>query len=461
MTDLLSREPQDALRAQRSQRLTSWQNGFASELSGRVSAFQPVTLTGRVRKVVGTIVHAAVPDIQIGEIVELFNPASRARTIAECVGFLNEEALLSPIGDIQGISPRTQVRRTGRVQMVGVGRTLKGRVLDGLGQIIDGRDVPFVAEAYYPVYQSPPDPLARRLIENPLSVGVRAVDGLLTCGEGQRVGIFAAAGGGKSTLLSMLVNGADVDVTVLALIGERGREVREFIERSLGPEGLAKSVIVVATSDRSSMERAKAAFVATAIAEYFRDLGQRVLFLMDSVTRFARAMREIGLAAGEPPTRRGFPPSVFEKLPKLMERVGMNDRGSITAMYTVLVEGDDLNERVADEVRSILDGHIVLSRKLAAARHYPAIDILASKSRVMNAVASPQHLSDALKVQSWLAAYAEIEILLKVGEYKKGVDPDVDLAVAKQQAINAFLKQSAGQACGYEQTLEQLRTVAR
>ena len=272
-----------------------------------------------------------------------------------------------------------------------VGEGLKGRVLDGLCNFIDGKTDPFVPETTYPVYQEPPDPMTRRVIDKPLSMGVRAIDGMLTTGEGQRMGIFAAAGGGKSTLLAMLVKGADVDVTVMALIGERGREVREFIERDLGPEGMKKSVLVVATSDKSSMERAKAAFVATAIAEYFRDQGKRVLFLMDSVTRFARAQREIGLAAGEPPTRRGFPPSVFANLPKLMERVGMNDKGSITAMYTILVEGDDMNEPVADETRSILDGHIILSRKLASAYHYPAIDVLSSKSRVMDAIVSQEH----------------------------------------------------------------------
>jgi type III secretion protein N (ATPase) len=280
-------------------------------------------------------------------------------------------------------------------------------------------------------------------------------------GEGQRMGIFAAAGGGKSTLLSMLVRGAQVDVTVLALIGERGREVREFIEYSLGAEGMAKSVIVAATSDKSPMERTKAAYVATAIAEYFRDQGQRVLFLMDSVTRFARAQREIGLAAGEPPTRRGFPPSVFTNLPKLMERVGMNDKGSITALYTVLVEGDDMNEPVADETRSILDGHIILSRKLAAANHYPAIDILSSKSRVMDAIVSKEHVTMARKINAWLAAYADIELLVKVGEYKHGSDPDSDTAIAKYKLINKFLQQKTDEFHKFDVTLGNLAEIAR
>jgi type III secretion protein N (ATPase) len=447
--------------AERRQRIDERLSRFSAGVGARVEEFQPYGVTGRVRKVVGTIIHAAVPEIQVGEIVELYTRQSGLRLLAECVGFLAEEALLSPIGETQGVSPRTEVRRTGRVQQVAVGPGLKGRVLDGMGNFIDSKPDIFVPETYYPVYQNPPDPMKRRVIDKPLSLGVRVFDALLTVGEGQRMGIFAAAGGGKSTLLSMLVNGADVDVTILALIGERGREVREFIEHDLGPEGLAKSVLVVATSDKSSMERAKAAYAATAIAEYFRDQGQRVLFLMDSVTRFARAQREIGLAAGEPPTRRGFPPSVFATLPKLMERVGMNDKGSITALYTVLVEGDDMNEPVADETRSILDGHIILSRKLAAGNHYPAVDVLLSKSRVMSAIAEREHKDMAAKVTSWLATYADVELLVKVGEYKKGSDPEADLAIAKYKPINAFLQQRTDEFDSFETTLEKLRVLTR
>ncbi|WP_378940846.1 type III secretion system ATPase SctN [Mesorhizobium sp. ANAO-SY3R2] len=435
------------------------------QLHGRlktsISGFVPFGLTGRVRKVIGTIIHAAVPDVQVGEIVELFNRTTKARMLAECVGFISEEALLSPIGDTQGISPQTEVRRTGRVQQIAVGRGLMGRVLDGLGNFVDGKDDPFVPETYYPVYQDPPAPMTRRIIDSPLPLGTRAIDAMLTCGEGQRMGVFAAAGGGKSTLLSMLVKGAAVDVTVLALIGERGREVREFIEHDLGPEGMKRAVVVVATSDKSSMERAKAAFAATAIAEFYRDQGMKVLFLMDSVTRFARAQREIGLAAGEPPTRRGFPPSVFATLPKLMERVGMNDKGSITALYTVLVEGDDMNEPVADETRSILDGHIVLSRKLASANHYPAIDILNSKSRVMTAISTPEHQEMAGKINSWLAAYAEVELLVKVGEYKPGSDAQSDLAIAKYKDINAFLRQRTDEFDDFDTMLSKLRVLTR
>jgi len=451
----------ESLAQERSRRIAAHIAAVPERIAAGVERFTPFSLTGRVRKVVGIIIHAAVPDVQVGEIVELYNRTAGTHLLAECVGFLNEEALLSPIGETQGVSPQTEVRRTGRVQQVAVGSGLMGRVLDGLCNFVDGKDEPFTPEAWYPVYQVPPEPMTRRIIDSPVSLGVRAIDAMLTCGEGQRMGIFAAAGGGKSTLLAMLVKGAAVDVTVLALIGERGREVREFIEHDLGPEGMARAVVVCATSDKSSMERAKAAFVATAIAEYFRDQGKRVLFLMDSVTRFARAQREIGLAAGEPPTRRGFPPSVFANLPKLMERVGMNDRGSITAMYTVLVEGDDMNEPVADETRSILDGHIVLSRKLAAANHYPAIDILNSKSRVMNAVTTPQHREMAGKVNSLLAAYADVELLVKVGEYKQGSDPQADLAIAKYPEINKFLQQRTDEFDGFDTTLEKLKVLTR
>jgi type III secretion protein N (ATPase) len=361
---------------------------------------------------------------------------------AEVVGFSRDAALLTPLGDMYGISAYTEVTPTGRAHMVPVGDGLLGRVLDGLGRPLDADTAgPLQADRFYPVFADAPDPMRRRIIKDPMPLGVRAIDGLLTCGEGQRMGIFAAAGGGKSTLLGMLVKGAAADVIVIALIGERGREVREFIENELGEEGCRRSVIVCATSDKSSMERAKAAYVATAIAEYFRDQGRKVLFLMDSVTRFARAQREIGLAAGEPPTRRGFPPSVFATLPKLMERVGMNDRGSITALYTVLVEGDDMTEPIADETRSILDGHIILSRNLAAANHYPAIDILASTSRVQNAVVSREHRAAAGRLRELMAKYAEVELLVKIGEYKRGGDATTDEAIDKIEVIREFLKQ--------------------
>ncbi len=399
-------------------------------------------IKGRVIQVVGTIIKAVVPAVKVGEVCILRNPGEDFEMKAEVVGFSRDAALLTPLGDMYGISAYTEVTPTGRAHMVPVGDGLLGRVLDGLGRPLDADTAgPLQADRFYPVFADAPDPMRRRIIRDPMPLGVRAIDGLLTCGEGQRMGIFAAAGGGKSTLLGMLVKGAAADVIVIALIGERGREVREFIENELGEEGCRRSVIVCATSDKSSMERAKAAYVATAIAEYFRDQGRKVLFLMDSVTRFARAQREIGLAAGEPPTRRGFPPSVFATLPKLMERVGMNDRGSITALYTVLVEGDDMTEPIADETRSILDGHIILSRNLAAANHYPAIDILASTSRVQHAVVSREHRAAAGRLRELMAKYAEVELLVKIGEYKRGGDATTDEAIDKIEVIREFLKQ--------------------
>ena len=412
---------------------------------------------GRVVQVTGTIIRAVIPSVKIGEICLLRNPGEELGMKAEVVGFSHGSALLMPMGDMQGISSETEVIPTGQVHLVPVGNSLLGRVLDGMGDPIDtATRGPLHVTRYYPVLTGAPDPLRRRIIKHPLSLGVRALDGLLTCGEGQRLGVFAAAGGGKSTLMAMLVKGADVDVTVVALIGERGREVREFLEHELGEEGRARSVIVCATSDKSSMERSKAAYVATAIAEYFRDQGKKVLFLMDSVTRFARALREIGLAAGEPPTRRGFPPSVFAALPRLMERVGMGHKGSITALYTVLVEGDDMTEPIADETRSILDGHIILSRKLASANHYPAIDILASVSRVMNMVASDDHKQVAGRFRELMAKYNEIELLVKIGEYKRGADPKADQAIDRIEKLRTFLRQRTDERISFEETLSQM-----
>jgi type III secretion protein N (ATPase) len=401
-----------------------------------------LAIKGRVTQVIGTIIKAVVPAVKVGEVCILRQPGEDFEMKAEVVGFARDAALLTPIGDMYGISATTEVMPTGRAHMVPVGDGLLGRVLDGLGQPLDAEERgPLEADRFYPVFADAPDPMKRRVIKDPVPLGVRAIDSLLTCGEGQRMGIFAAAGGGKSTLLGMLVKGAAVDVTVIALIGERGREVREFIEHELGEEGRKKAVIVCATSDKSSMERAKAAYVATAIAEYFRDQGRKVLFLMDSVTRFARAQREIGLAAGEPPTRRGYPPSVFATLPKLMERVGMNDKGSITALYTVLVEGDDMTEPIADETRSILDGHIILSRALASSNHYPAIDVLASASRVQNNVVASEHRAAAGRLRELMAKYADVELLVKIGEYKRGSDTVADEAIDKIDSIRSFLKQ--------------------
>ncbi len=427
-------------------------------LDRAVEDARPIDVKGKVIQMVGTIVKASVPGVKVGEICILRNPWEDFEVQAEVVGFTRDAVLLTALGPMIGISAETEVIPTRNVLMVPVGHNLLGRVLDGLGRPMDA-DVkgPLRPDGYYPVEAAPPSPLERRIITTPISLGVRAIDGLLTCGEGQRMGIFAAAGGGKSTLLAQIIRNTEAEVTVLALIGERGREVREFIEKDLGPEGLKKSVLVISTSDRSSMERLKAAYVATAIAEWFRDQGHKVVLLMDSVTRFGRAKREIGLAAGEPPTRRGFPPSVFSELPRLMERAGNSSKGSITALYTVLVEGDDMTEPIADETRSILDGHIILSRKLAQQNHYPAIDILASVSGCQTAIIPKDHKVAAGKLRALLAKYAEVELLLKIGEYQKGSDPETDEAIAKNPAVNAYLKQALDERPTYEESIAKLK----
>ena len=415
---------------------------------------------GRVLGVTGALIRATVQGVRIGDLCYLKRhgtPADEDDTLAEVVGFDNRHVLLSPLGSTVGISGDTQVAATGKTHEVPVGPSLLGKVVNGLGQPLNGE--PLHCTTTYPVLADPPDPMRRKLIDTPLPLGLRVFDGLLTCGEGQRMGIFAAAGGGKSTLLSMLIRNSAADIKILALIGERGREVREFIEHDIGEEGLKQSVIVVATSDRPAMERLKAAYVATAIAEYFRDQGMKVLLMMDSVTRFARAQREIGLAAGEPPTRRGFPPSVFAALPQLMERAGQSDKGSITALYTVLVEGDDMTEPVADETRSILDGHVILSRNLAQANHYPAVDVLASVSRVMNNIVGDDHLRLAGRMRELLAKYKEVELLLKIGEYKRGSDPRADEAIQKVDAVNGILKQGLFETSSFDETLQRMQQV--
>lgn len=427
-----------------------------------VEESSPIEVKGRVLQVIGTLIKASVPRVKIGELCSLKNPWDDWTLTAEVIGFSQDAALLTPLGELTGVSSSTEVIPSGQMQKVPVGSQLLGRVLDGMGNALD-EDVkgPIVTEDYYPVYTDPPNAMKRKIITKPISLGVRVLDGLLTCGEGQRMGIFAAAGGGKSTLLAQIIRSTEADVVVLALIGERGREVREFIEKDLGPEGVKKSVLVISTSDRPPMERLKAAYVATAIAEYFRDKGKRVLFLMDSVTRFARAQREIGLAAGEPPTRRGFPPSVFSLLPKLMERAGQSDKGSITALYTVLVEGDDMTEPVADETRSILDGHIILSRELARESHYPAVSVPDSISRVMDAIISPEHKQAANKLRQLMAKYEEVKLLVRIGEYKRGGDPLTDEALDKIGKINAFLKQGLQEKSSFEETVKGLMQAIR
>ena len=425
-----------------------------------VDSVPPLAVRGRVSQVVGTIIRAYAPGAKIGELCALRNSWDGTEILAEVVGFAKQMVLLTPLGELAGVSSATEVIPLGEVHMVPVGKGMLGRVLDGLGNPSDGKG-PFDIEAHYPVIADPPNAMTRQLITKSISLGVRALDGLLTCGEGQRMGIFAAAGGGKSTLLSQIIRNTTADIVILSLIGERGREVREFLERDLGEEGVKRAVTIIATSDRPAMERLKAAYVATAIAEYFRDKGLKVLLLMDSVTRFGRALREIGLAAGEPPTRRGFPPSVFATLPKMMERAGCSEHGSITALYTVLVEGDDMTEPIADETRSILDGHIILSRKLGAANHYPAIDALASVSRLMTAIASPDHLRAAGKIRNLLSKYQEVELLVRIGEYKKGSDAAADEAISKVDAINNFLKQGLREQSTFDETLKAMIQLAR
>lgn len=430
-------------------------------ISTAIDETSTMDVRGRVVQVVGTIIKAVIPGVKIGELCILRNPFDEDwQLLAEVVGFQEEASLLTPFGEIIGVSSATEVIPTGKTHTVAVGPDMLGRVLDGTGNPMDGKPA-VVADAHYPIYGPPPNPMERKLIEKPIAMGVRVLDSVLTCGEGQRMGIFAAAGGGKSTLLASIIRNTEAEVIVLALIGERGREVREFIEHDLGEEGLRKSVLVIATSDRTSMERLKAAYVATSVAEYFRDCGKRVLLMMDSVTRFARAQREIGLAAGEPPTRRGFPPSVFATLPRLMERAGQSDKGSITALYTVLVEGDDMTEPVADETRGILDGHIILSRKLAAQNHYPAIDVLASVSRVMNNIVPEEHVNSAGQMRKYLAKYSEVEMLIKLGEYKPGGDADTDEAVSKIDAVNAFLKQHTHEQAPFDDTIAQLKQLSQ
>jgi type III secretion protein N (ATPase) len=416
-----------------------------------------VEVRGRVTEVTGLVIRAKVPGVRIGELCYIRAPLRDKPVRAEVVGFREQSVYLMALGELEGIGPDSEVSPTGSVMTVPVGEGLLGRVLDGLGEPIDGKGPIYpLAPVGYPVYASPPDPMHRRRILRPFKVGVRALDGVLTFGEGQRVGIFAAAGGGKSTLLGMLARNTEAEVNVISLIGERGREVLDFVEESLGEEGLKRSVLVVATSDQPSLVRLKSAYVATAVAEYFRDQGKSVLLMMDSVTRFARAQREVGLAIGEPPARGGFPPSVFAILPRLLERTGNSDKGSITALYTVLVEGDDMTEPVADEVRSILDGHIILTRELGSRGHYPAIDVLKSASRVMTAIASAGHLEASRKLRELLAAYEKNRDLILIGAYQRGSDPTVDRAIDQIGDLEAFLRQGLHEKPEFEDTLSQL-----
>lgn len=427
-------------------------------LLGGLDDLQLTTVNGRITETVGMLIKAIVPNVKIGEVCLVKRDGEPLRT--EVVGFTREEVFLSPLGEMTGIGPSSEVIPTHLPLHIKVGPNLLGRVLNGLGEPLDlDTKGPLDVHEIYPIIQAPPDPLKRQRVSDPISVGVRAIDGVLTTGLGQRVGIFAAAGGGKSTLLGMIARNAQADVNVISLIGERGRELRDFIEKDLGPEGLKRSVLVVSTSDQASQLRLNAAYVGTAIAEYFRDQGKSVILMMDSVTRFARALREIGLAAGEPPARAGYTPSVFSTLPKLLERSGNSDKGSITAFYTILVAGDDMNEPVADEVRSILDGHIILSAELARQYHYPAIDVLSSASRVMNSIVPKEHLQLVGKLKEVLANYKKNELLIKIGEYKRGSDKAGDFAIDNIDKVLKFLKQGVEEKCNYQETLQLLRSL--
>ena len=412
---------------------------------------------GKVVNVVGLTIESAGPDAKLGDMCVIKPEDGEGNylkpIVAEVVGFRDKKTLLMPYDQTDGIGLGSIVENTNYPLRIAVSDDLLGKSLNGLGIPTDGSEI---EGEYYPVDAAPPDPLSREIIDTILPLGVKAVDGLITIGKGQRIGIFAGSGVGKSTLMGMFARNTKADINVIALIGERGREVREFIERDLGEEGMKRSVVVVATSDRPALERKKAAMTATAIAEYFRDRGKDVLLMMDSLTRFSMAQREIGLASGEPPVTRGYPPSVYSEMPKLLERAGRNDKGSITGLYTVLVDGDDFNEPITDTARSILDGHIMLDRRLAHRNHYPAIDVLQSISRCMSSIASKDHKAASSRLKTVLATYNEAEDLINIGAYKPGSNPNIDYSVSKIEAVNEFLCQATDEKFTLEESVKML-----
>jgi FliI/YscN family ATPase len=430
-----------------------------NRFSKAINNLNPLSVTGRVVQVVGLTVEIMGLNCQIGEICEI-QTHNKTSLMAEAIGFRNNRMLLMPLGSMDGIQPDSTVRSVSQAFKAPAGKSLIGRVLNGLGEPIDSKG-PLKNINLVSTNQAPPHPLQRSAIEEPLVTGVRVIDGMLTCGKGQRMGIFAGSGVGKSTLLGSIARNSESDISVIALIGERGREVREFLERDLGPEGLARSVIIVSTSDQPALMRLKAASVAMTIAEYFRDEGMDVMFMMDSVTRYAMAQREIGLSIGEPPASKGYTPSVFAMLPRLLERAGRGEVGSITGFFTVLVEGDDFNEPICDAVRGILDGHIILSRALAARNHYPAIDVLNSVSRVMPALTTKEHLQLASFARKNLAVYEKVRDLVNIGAYVKGSDPEVDTALLVTPALTSFLQQNRSDVSSFDNTLQSLTEISR
>ncbi|HOK34296.1 MAG TPA: flagellar protein export ATPase FliI [Fervidobacterium sp.] len=421
----------------------------------KLKKMNPYDYIGEVQKIIGLTIESKGPDAALGELCKII--VGEKKSLAEVVGFKEEFSILMPLEDVTGLKKGCEVIKTGRTVSIPVGEEIKGRVIDALGRPIDGKRLSL--KEYRPIVSEAPNPLIRNRILEPLPMGVRSIDGFLTIGKGQRIGIFAGSGVGKSTLLGMIARNTTADINVIGLIGERGREVREFLEKDLGEAGLRRSVVVVSTSDQPALLRIKALLTATTFAEYFRDKGYNVMLMVDSLTRWAMAQREVGLAIGEPPTTRGYPPSVFAQLPKILERAGNSDKGSITGIYTVLVEADDFNEPISDTVRGIVDGHIMLSRRLAESNHFPAIDVLMSISRLMTDIVKPEHMQAARALRDMMATYNDAKDLIDVGAYKKGTNPKIDKSIQLIDEINAFLRQGIREKMSFDDTVEYLLSI--